>query len=451
MPDLQASPAPQTPQGTPHERVRGAGSPLSVWLWRAVKLSVALSGVLVVAYAGWLGYSFAKFQHDIYRPLPPTPTATVVPVSVQASPGVQAGGGLPAPTPTPDLIRALPAGRFNILVLGTDKRPDDPDHYPRSDTILLVNVDTVSSTVRIMTIPRDLVVDVPGYGKNKVNAAYMFGEYYHEPGGGQALAVRTISEYFGVPIDYYVTVNFEGFRRVIDTLGGVYINVPYSIDDYNYPADDEGNPFGTIHVHFDAGWQYMDGKQALRYARTRHADNDFMRSRRQLQIIMAARERAISLDLVPRLPVLIEQLGGMIETNIPFDRQVALTRFAYSVEPSHIFTYTIDSSMILPTTLPDGSEGLRLNRAEAQPVLDEFFGMDMSHAAALQAPSAKRNPTPTTTPAPGTKGRPKATPGTTGPRGTPTARTPTPTNISTVRASPPTRIATATRTPAAGP
>ena len=105
-------------------------------------------------------------------------------------------------------MKNLPKGRFNILVLGTDKPESDPDHYARSDTLLLASVDTISRTVGVMSIPRDLVMDVPGYGKNKVNAAYLFGEYYQLEGGGQALAVQTISQFFNTPkrsrrLDYF--------------------------------------------------------------------------------------------------------------------------------------------------------------------------------------------------------------------------------------------------------
>jgi LCP family protein required for cell wall assembly len=256
-----------------------------------------------------------------------------------------------------------------------------------------------------------MIVDIPGYGKNKVNAAYLFGEYYHEPGGGQALAVQTMSQFFNVPIAYYVAVNFEGFQRVVDTVGGVDIDVPYSLDDYNYPSDDSGDPFGEIHVHFDQGLQHMDGKTALRYARTRHADNDFARNRRQLQVIMAVRQKALSLNLIPAIPNLIDDLGGMVETNIPFDQQLGLVQLGYNLSASNILTTSIDSTMIVPATLPDGSEGMDLDHEAAKPLLDHFFGLDSSEsggsgpgreisAAPSAAPSTTRKATPARTAVP---------------------------------------------------
>ncbi|HEX9989016.1 MAG TPA: LCP family protein [Chloroflexia bacterium] len=388
----------------PNAKTQGKG-----WtLWRLARWVGGLAGLIVLGYVAWLSYSIYKFGTGVYVPLPPT--RTPAPLVVEATaPSGGSGGVIAEATPTVDYIKDLPEGRINILVLGTDKRADDPDHFPRSDTLILANVDTISHTVHVMSIPRDLIADIPGYGKNKINAAYLFGEYYKEPGGGQALALQTVSDYFGVPIDYYVTVNFEGFRKLVDTVGGVTIDVPYELDDYNYPSDDEGDNFGMLHVHFDAGVQRMDGKTALRYARTRHADNDFMRSKRQLQLITALRREAMSLDLVPILPTLIDQLTGMVETNIPFDQQLALAQLGSQIAPTDIITSAIDSEMIVPATLPDGSEGLKLDWDVAQPMLDEHFGVQDDAASPLPSPTGKRSTPAAPTPSRSPYARPKST------------------------------------------
>lgn len=374
IPDLPAGPIAlttvvATPGTTAPEKRRWSAG-------RLVRWTLGVTGVVLAVGATWAVITLVRFQDRIYKALPPTATVAAVtsaPTVVAANPFKT-----PVPTPTVDRLRDLPPGRFNVLVLGTDKRPDDTDHWPRSDTLLLANVDTVSRTVRIMSIPRDLVVEIPGYGENKVNAAYLFGEYYKEPGGGQALSVQTVSKFFDVPIAYYVAVNFDGFRKVIDTIGGITVDVPYTLDDYDYPTDDEGDPYGTTHVHFAEGLQNMDGKTALRYARTRHADNDFARSRRQLQIINAVRQKAMKLDLLPKVPGLIDDLGGMIETNIPFDQQLAMAQLGYNLGPTGVVTASIDASMIVPTYLDDGSEGFGLDWDVAGPMLDDFFGLTVA-------------------------------------------------------------------------
>jgi LCP family protein required for cell wall assembly len=410
-PSMPLSTAPETSESPPMAllavgatggtlaAVGGTGRPWTAG--RVFRWSLVAVGLLVLGLGGYGIFLVAKLQGAIYAPLPSTPTAVaeVMPAQPTALPGQPTPTLLPSPTV--NHVRDLPAGRFNILVLGTDKRPNDSDHTPRSDTILLANVDTISHTVRIMSIPRDLIVTIPGYGKNKINAAYVFGEYYHEPGGGPGLALQTVSKLFDVPVAYYVTLNFDGFRAIVDAVGGVAIDVPYSIDDDAYPDDEDGNPNGTIAVHFDAGWQMMDGKTALRYARTRHADNDFARSKRQLQVIMAIRQKAMSLDLLPSIPSIIDKLGGLVQTNIPFDQQLGLAQLGFNMQASDIITSSIDGTMITADYLPDGSEGLKLNDELVQPVLDQFFGW--GSGTATPTPTAARR-TPTATPT-----RPRAT------------------------------------------
>ncbi len=369
---------------------------------RVLRWVFGVLGLAIAALVVYGLYVFIDFQRGIYVDVPPTPTAVVAVLPPQET----ALPGKPTPTmrpsPTPDFVRQLPAGRFNILVMGTDIRENSEDNYGRSDSIVMVNVDSISHTVRMMSIPRDLIVEIPEYGESKVNAAYLYGEYYREPGGGKALAMRTMSDFFNVAVDYYITINFDGLRTIVDEVGGIDIDVPYELDDYQYPSDDEGDLYGTTHVHFDAGWQHMDGKTALRYARTRHADNDYARSRRQLQVVMAIRQRALSLDLLPAVPSILQQVSGMVETNIPWDQQLGLAQLAFNMSASSIITAAIDSDMVTGDYLPDGSEGLRLDEDLAEPMFDEFFGFDAAtpppFVKATVTPTATRRTTPVPTP-----------------------------------------------------
>lgn len=387
---LAAAPAPS--ETLPLD-ARKARKPWTAWRivrWLALTLVVALLG-----YVGWIAAAFAKLQDDIYQPRPPTFTPN--PVWVVGTSTALSVAGITV-TPTPDPYENLPKGRINILMLGSDKRPDALGISPRSDTLILVNLDTVTRRVSMLTIPRDLAVEIPGYpGKQKINAAYFLGEQENGPGGGPALAAETVSRLFNVPVEYYVMINFEGFRTLVDTLGGIDVDVPEEIDDYRYPSENPNDPFAEIHIHFDAGRQHMDGKQALRYARTRHADNDFGRSRRQLQVILALKEKATSIDLLPRIPGLLDQLGGMIETDVPPDKQLPLLQAGYDLNPSRILTASIGADLVTPVRLPDRSEALNLNMRKAKPVLDQFFGRE-----------AKA--TPTKTPATTTRSRPTLTP-----------------------------------------
>jgi LCP family protein required for cell wall assembly len=272
-------------------------------------------------------------------------------------------------------------------VLGTDKRAELGSEAARSDTLILLSVDPKWKTAGILSIPRDLQVTVPGYGLQKINAAYFFGEYNKIPGGGPALAVPTVSKFFNVPIDYYVSVNFAGFQKIVDEVGGIDVYVPETIDDPEYPG-----PYNSyIHVHFDAGCTHMDGEEALEYARTRHADSDFGRARRQQQVIRAVRDKALELNMLPRYPELLSQLGDSVETNIPPDKQLAFAQLASQIKASDIYMAQIDAGMVREVS---DTGDLILNRAKAKPMLDWFFGR--GKYASLR-PGAVLTPTPTPT------------------------------------------------------
>ena len=154
-----------------------------------------------------------------------------------------------------------------LLVLGSDKRGKEP---ARSDTILLMRFDPKTHTVSQLSIPRDTLVNVPGHGLTKINEADFWG--------GPALAVKVIGRYTGIPINHVMQVNFHGFPDLIDSVGGVVVDVPHDITSWYT---------GNTTVHFKKGPQLMNGKQALIYSRIRHVDNDFMRMGRQQQVVQA--------------------------------------------------------------------------------------------------------------------------------------------------------------------
>jgi LCP family protein required for cell wall assembly len=393
---------------------------------RAISLVVLTLLLGVIAYGGWIGWRIWQLENTIVVQLPPSPTEEPVALvdglteTPEPTPGIGTPTHPPRPTRvaqatlTPDLTKQLPPGRVNILLLGTDGRSIDPTTPSRSDTLILFTVDTVKKTAGILSIPRDLLMTIPGFGVRKINAAYAIGEFNQLPGGGQALAVQTISRFFSknmggsIPIKYYVTVNFDGFEKVVDTIGGIDINVPEEIDDPAYPTP----WYGTEHVHFDAGWQHMDGATALKYARTRHADSDFGRIQRQQQVILAVRQKALGLNLLPQLPSLIDQFAGMVETNMDFNTQMGFAQLAASIKSTDIYTARIGSNLVYSVNDPYESkpgvpvEALDLNWDAARPMLDEFFGRTLQANSLPKTtgtpspPSKSRTPVPTLTAAP---------------------------------------------------
>jgi LCP family protein required for cell wall assembly len=182
----------------------------------------------------------------------------------------------------------LPPPPLDLLVLGLDARPDE-DYPTRTDSIVLVGIQPGALRVSLLSLPRDLFIDVPGYGLERINTINVLGEQ-EGAGGGIRLLREALSKNFNVQTDRYIRLNFEGFTELVDAIGGVTIDVPYRISDYAYPSPDGG----TISVTFEPGLQHMDGERALIYARTRHQDSDYQRAERQQQVISAVGAKLVN-------------------------------------------------------------------------------------------------------------------------------------------------------------
>jgi LCP family protein required for cell wall assembly len=208
---------------------------------------------------------------------------------------------------------------------------------------------------------------------DKINAAYAFGDRDEVPGGGPGLAIRTIEANFGIRIDFFAEVDFNGFIKIIDTVGGVMIDVPYPIKDDAYPAD------GTnyMRVYFSAGWQHMDGKRALQYARTRHDDGDGRRSVRQQQVLLALREQALSLDLLPKAGELIAELGDAVRTDLSPTQALKLARLASEIQQNGIAQYSLDRALT-EEQLPDEPYYLIADWDVVGQILSDFTGQPVT-------------------------------------------------------------------------
>jgi len=189
---------------------------------------------------------------------------------------------------------------MNLLVLGSDQRPGEDQSAARSDTIILVHVDPDNNYLSILSLPRDLRVNVPGYGLNKLNFAYH--------AGGPALTIKTIEQLTGVDINHYVEVSFQAFQDITDSLGGVYVDV-----DQRYYND---NPNFEL-IKLSPGYQLLHGADALDYVRYRHDLNlDFGRMERQQIFLSAIREQAMGWDLPLKLPGLVSALFKNVTTDL---------------------------------------------------------------------------------------------------------------------------------------
>jgi len=235
------------------------------------------------------------------------------------------------PEPAPEWDGTEP---LLMLLIGVDQRTEDES---RSDTMILVWVDPVAKEAAMLPLPRDLKVIVPGFGIHKINAAYAIGEAQGVEGGGPTLTIETIEANFGVRINHFAQVNFDGFVDVVDVLGGVTLDVPYPIKDNEYPAPN----LQYTRIYFPAGWQHLDGERALQYARTRHADNDAQRSIRQQQVLLALREQASVGELIPQAASLLAALGDSVRTDLDLGQVIELAQLASEIPVESIDQYTL--------------------------------------------------------------------------------------------------------------
>jgi LCP family protein required for cell wall assembly len=289
-----------------------------------------------------------------------------------------------AAQPTREPMPNIAAGeRVNVLAMGTDCRPIDKGAC-RTDTMMIATLDPKTGTAGVVTIPRDLWVPIPGVGESRINTANWYGVVNKYPGGGPALAKKTVEYNFGRRIHYYVLVDFNGFRRVIDKLGGIDIDVPKAINDPTYPDEN----FGFSPLYIPAGRIHMNGDLALKYARTRHQDGDFGRSRRQIQVLLAVRDKALRLDVVPRLPGLIQEMWGVVQTDLKPQEVIALAQAASKIRTENIKYGSIDQTMTVEYREKTGADVLWFDRAKVGQLIDRIIPQDTT--ASIQSGKVKQ-------------------------------------------------------------
>lgn len=264
--------------------------------------------------------------------------------------------------------------RFNILLMGIDRRPGESGLQYRSDTMILASLDPKTQQLGLLSIPRDLYVPVPGYNQpQRINTALTLGEL-QRPGYGPTLAMQTVQYNLGMGINSYVVADFTALIKVIDAIGGVDVDVPYAITDNLFP----NMYYGYDPLVLNAGLQHMDGYTAQKYARTRHGDSDFERARRQQQVLFAIRSRILSLESLPQLIIQAPSLYGSVSENVytqlSLDQIIQLGLWLREVTPENIHTGVIDQRYVNDVTTPDGAQVLTLNPAALPSLLTEVFG-----------------------------------------------------------------------------
>ena len=243
----------------------------------------------------------------------------------------------------------LTDGPLNVLVLGVDTRPDNKEMGSRTDTIMLVQVVPKTGDVKLLSVPRDLFVEVEPGEKDKINAAYNYG--------GVDETIETLENYSGLPVDHYAVVDFEGFERVIDAMGGVRVDV----GDGQFPEK----------WRLGEGVQRLNGHKALIYARYRGTPGaDLDRMQRQRELVGALRSEALRWHTVKTLPEIMVVMNENVQTDLDLDGAIALGQVL--IRKGRHAEMTSQQLQGIPKTLSGGEQVLLPDEEANEPILDEF-------------------------------------------------------------------------------
>ncbi|MEI4832224.1 LCP family protein [Bacillus sp. FJAT-53711] len=204
---------------------------------------------------------------------------------------------------------------ISILIMGVDESEQRKSQYGeavRTDALLLATINKDDKSVKLVSIPRDSRVYIPSRKKlDKITHAHVFG--------GVESTRDTVERFLNVPVDYYVKFNFESFIKIVDSLGGIDIDVPVT-----FTEQDSKDQAGAIHL--EKGYQHLNGEQALALARTRKIDSDAMRGQRQQLVIEAIAKKALSVKSITKLSSLLDAVDKNLKTNLTFDDMLGIAK-----------------------------------------------------------------------------------------------------------------------------
>jgi LCP family protein required for cell wall assembly len=257
-----------------------------------------------------------------------------------------------------------------FALLGSDSRGGT---YFRTDTIVIAALRPKSGQVTLISIPRDLWVYVPSYGMQRINTAYEYGEINHYSGGGAASLKDTLLYNLGIRIDHIAIVNFDGFRQIVDTLGGVDVPVACAYTDWHLidPNYDPYNENNWSLYTVGPGLVHMDGDLALWYARSRQKSSDFDRGRRSQEVLRAIYSQGLQAGVISKIPQLYNDLSYTVTTDLGLSDLLKLSPLALHLSNADIRSYYIGRSLVTDWMTPGGASVQLPNSAAIQVMLQD--------------------------------------------------------------------------------
>jgi LCP family protein required for cell wall assembly len=244
--------------------------------------------------------------------------------------------------------------RINVLVIGIDSVPDNT-YLGRSDTIILTTAQPLKPYFGMLSIPRDLWIDIPDVGENRINTAHIFAEL-DKPGSGPSALLDTIQQNFGIDVDYYVRIRFDGFEHIVEAMDGVVVELDSPMSGYS------------------AGSHRLDGQGALAFVRDRSGTDDFYRMARGQLFIKAVIKQLANPSQLNNLPSVVRATKDAIDSNLPVWHWPRLFFTLLRVGPDGIDSYVITRDLVNPFTTEDGAQVLAPDWGKIDPLLTEIFG-----------------------------------------------------------------------------
>lgn len=328
---------------------------------KPVTPSSSMSGSIVTAEPGTITPTPIWLPDE---PLAIQPTSTSVPSDALLAPET-------AESHTPAGLSHLPGDRVNILLLGVDSRLGY-SLISRTDTMMLISIQPSQNRIALLSIPRDLYVDIPGHGRDRINTAFVYGSAGNNPTAGAALVMQTVADTLGVPVDHYLLVDFSAVIKIVNILGGIDIYVPYTIDDPTFPD----MSYGYDPLYIPEGLHHFDGEMALKYARTRHQDNDFYRAQRQQQLLFAVHRKVLALgltELLNRAPALYERLKNGVFTDLSLQEIIRIIQVAADIPAEAIQADVLDYDYVRAHRTEAGASVLILEKHKVMPLVERLF------------------------------------------------------------------------------
>lgn len=383
----RSAPPPPPPSNDSHarersrkRRVKGRSSG-SEWAW--VIIAGGMIGVFAIVILGIL--IVLRLPQEAVEVIPTANVVAELPTPVDArtefvSDGSEVNGDVLS-LPDGSSIELKPwdgSSRFTMILAGLDRRPGETGLGYRTDTMMLVSIDPTTNSIGILSIPRDLYVQVPGYTElQRINTPMVFGEA-RQAGYGPTLLQQTVQLNLGIRVHDFMAVDFQAFIDIIDLIGGVDVSIDYTINDRQYPNMNYGyDPF-----YLAPGTHHLNGYDALRFARTRHGSSDIQRAERQQQVIFAIRDRVLNLDMIPQLlvqaPSIWNTLSDNVYTGLALEQLIQLGLYAKDIDTTNIKTGVIDFSYLQGYTTESGASVLIPNRSRLGSLMTEVFGASYS-------------------------------------------------------------------------